>query len=133
MVYLCSWLKCVCGGADTLFKMCKCLPFNCDIHLLIVLGCLRYSLVIRNYFKSGRDYIIDQLHKTFASKVNNVWFCIYFTGMAYGILAGLTPSVGLYLAFFPTLVYFLFGTSRHISTGTDKVYWPYIVNFLWEI
>lgn len=42
-------------------------------------------------------------------------------GMAYGLLAGVTPSSGLYMAFFPTIVYFLFGTSRHISVGTFSV------------
>lgn len=41
--------------------------------------------------------------------------------MAYGLLAGVTPSSGLYMAFFPTIVYFLFGTSRHISVGTLSV------------
>ena len=42
-------------------------------------------------------------------------------GMAYGLLAGLDPIVGLYMAFFPTLVYFALGTSRHVSTGTFSI------------
>lgn len=46
---------------------------------------------------------------------------VSFVGMAYGLLAGVSPNSGLYMAFFPTLVYFLFGTSRHISVGTLSV------------
>ncbi|XP_052871779.1 prestin [Anopheles cruzii] len=42
-------------------------------------------------------------------------------GMAYGILAGVTANVGLYMAFFNCLVYAVFGTSRHISMGTFAV------------
>lgn len=42
-------------------------------------------------------------------------------GMAYGLLAGVTAGVGLYMAFFPVLVYVVLGTSRHISMGTFSV------------
>uniref|UniRef100_A0A8C5WMJ0 STAS domain-containing protein n=1 Tax=Leptobrachium leishanense TaxID=445787 RepID=A0A8C5WMJ0_9ANUR len=42
-------------------------------------------------------------------------------GLAYALLANVSPGYGLYAAFFPTVVYFLFGTSRHISAGPFPV------------
>uniref|UniRef100_A0A182WFT8 STAS domain-containing protein n=1 Tax=Anopheles minimus TaxID=112268 RepID=A0A182WFT8_9DIPT len=42
-------------------------------------------------------------------------------GIGYALLANVPPIVGIYMAFFPVLVYFLFGTSRHNSMGTFAV------------
>ncbi|XP_074051261.1 chloride anion exchanger isoform X2 [Macrotis lagotis] len=38
-------------------------------------------------------------------------------GMAFALLVDISPIYGLYAAFFPVIVYFFFGTSRHISVG----------------
>ncbi|KAK7500434.1 hypothetical protein BaRGS_00008341, partial [Batillaria attramentaria] len=42
-------------------------------------------------------------------------------GLGFGILASLTPAVGLYTSFFPILVYLIFGTSPHVSMGTNAL------------
>nr|AKN21608.1 slc26a-4 [Schmidtea mediterranea] len=40
---------------------------------------------------------------------------------AYAQLVGIQPIYGLYLAFFPVMVYYFFGSSRHISIGTIAI------------
>jgi len=42
-------------------------------------------------------------------------------GMAYAMLAGLPPVVGLYASLVPVVVYALFGSSRHVAVGPVAV------------
>ena len=45
--------------------------------------------------------------------------------MAYSLLGGVPPVVGIYMAFFPVLLYVLMGTTRHVSMG-----WYSFVTFM---
>ncbi|XP_049749018.1 chloride anion exchanger [Elephas maximus indicus] len=42
-------------------------------------------------------------------------------GLAFALLVNIPPSYGLYAAFFPVIVYFFLGTSKHISVGPFPV------------
>ncbi|KAK9497120.1 hypothetical protein O3M35_004496 [Rhynocoris fuscipes] len=42
-------------------------------------------------------------------------------GMAYALLGNVPPVVGIYMAFFPVIIYAFLGTSRHVSMGSFAV------------
>ncbi|XP_063400671.1 sulfate transporter-like [Mytilus trossulus] len=70
--------------------------------------------VIRTY--KIRKYILDDLISGLSVA------CLHFPqGLAFGILASLSPAYGLYTSFFPVLLYVIFGTSQHVSFGTNAV------------
>lgn len=46
------------------------------------------------------------------------WFCV--PGMAFALLTSVAPIYGLYTSFFPVVLYMLFGTGRHVSTGNKN-------------
>lgn len=46
---------------------------------------------------------------------DEIWLC--YRGMGYALLGNVPPVIGIYMAFFPVLIYVFLGTSHHISLG----------------
>ena len=59
-----------------------------------------------------KSYILPDIMAGFTVGIMNVP-----QGMAYSLLASLPAVNGLYISFFPLIVYALFGTSRHLAMG----------------
>ncbi|XP_022255623.1 solute carrier family 26 member 10-like isoform X1 [Limulus polyphemus] len=96
---------------EKLKKSCSCTR-NCVIRFFFV-----FFPIIRwlpQY--QPREYLLNDLVSGFTILILHIP-----QGMAYGLLASVDPVNGLYVSFFPVLVYFLMGTSRHISVGTFAV------------
>ena len=49
--------------------------------------------------------------------------------MGYSLMAGLPPVCGLYVSFFTVILYFIFGTSRHLSMGKFNSFLIFYVLF----
>ncbi|XP_076357430.1 prestin-like isoform X2 [Tachypleus tridentatus] len=65
---------------------------------------------------SFRKYILNDILSGF------IIFLLHIPeGLACGLLASVYPIHGLYVSFFPVMVYFLMGTSKHISIGSCAI------------
>lgn len=68
------------------------------------------SYWIRKY--KWRDYVLSDIISGITVAIMQIP-----QGMAYALLGNVPPIVGIYMAFFPVLIYFIFGTSKHVSMG----------------
>lgn len=70
--------------------------------------------VIRKY--KLREYIVGDILAGLTVAIIHIP-----QGMGFGILASLKPIYGLYTSLWPVLFYMIFGTSTHVSFGTNAV------------
>ncbi|CAG2163250.1 unnamed protein product [Oppiella nova] len=87
-------------------KKCSksCSPFGFFLRLFPIINWIKsYSI---------KEYLINDVIAGFTILILHIP-----QGMAYGMLSGLSAINGLYVSFFPVLIYSLMGTSRHLSIG----------------
>ncbi|BFZ08352.1 hypothetical protein BsWGS_11390 [Bradybaena similaris] len=92
-------------------RKCKC---SCACVSKLITSHLPFLAIMRDY-SLRRDLVADIIAGLTVGVMHIP------QGMAYGQLSSLPPVYGLYVSFFPVIVYFFFGTSKHISTGTFAV------------
>ncbi|KAF9796632.1 hypothetical protein SFRURICE_012725 [Spodoptera frugiperda] len=75
-------------------------------------ACLKNSIPIVKWLPkySCKNYMLGDLIAGATTAVMHIP-----QGMAYALLAEVPPIVGLYMAFFPVLIYVMLGTSPHVS------------------
>lgn len=99
--------------------------YACDIvkeHFTCSKKCLK-SFVLRTFpfIKIMQHYVFPQWLISDLISGLTVGIMHLPQGMAYALLAGLPSIHGLYVSFFPPIIYFFFGSSKHISIGTMAV------------
>ncbi|GBM31172.1 Sulfate transporter [Araneus ventricosus] len=98
-------------------KAAKYLKSRCACNLACLLSFITSLFPVLSWLpKYKREFLIPDLIAGFTISILHIP-----QGMAYGVLAALKAENGLYVSFFPVLIYFLLGTSRHISVGTFAV------------
>lgn len=62
--------------------------------------------------------LIDEMCMSLTIQDNiNIKLFLLLLGMAFALLTSVAPVYGLYTSFFPVVLYMLFGTGHHVSTG----------------
>ncbi|CRK88438.1 CLUMA_CG002257, isoform A [Clunio marinus] len=97
-----------------------------ESHFMKIFSCDETSISVKKFlvktfpiFSWLITYKKDKFIGDFISGISVAMF--HLPGMGHALLANLPPVVGIYMAFFPVLIYTIFGSSRHNSMGTFAV------------
>ncbi|CAL8126472.1 unnamed protein product [Orchesella dallaii] len=94
--------------SQAISNKCECSPLNWIFTLIPILSWLpKYNWKSDLAYDMAAGFTVGVMHIP--------------QGMAYAMLSNVEPIVGLYMAFYPVIMYSILGTSRHVSMGTFAV------------